>query len=111
MTQRWSLDGGKTLVNIDDITHISMEDHYAKVCWQQTGLKKEKLVRLSLKEAVKQLPVDRFIQIHRSHLINLDHVEGLIREKQKCMVNIDGVELPVSRSRLATVKSMLTSDI
>lgn len=109
-TRRWSLDGGKTLVNIDDIIHISMEDHYAKICWLQTGVKKEKLVRLSLKEAVKQLPQDRFLQIHRSHLINLERAEGLVREKQKWIVNIDGVELPVSRSRLSAVKNMLSGD-
>lgn len=106
--RRWSLDGGKALVNIPDITHISMEDHYAKICWQQTGLKKEKLVRLSLKEAIKQLPQDRFIQIHRSHLINLDHAEGLKREKQKWMVEIGGADLPVSRGRLPTVKTILS---
>lgn len=106
-TRRWSLDGGKTLVNMPDITHISMEDHYAKISWQQTGQIKEKLVRLSLKEAVKQLPEDRFIQIHRSHLINLDHAEGLKREKQKWMVGVGGVDLPVSRGRLSAVRNML----
>lgn len=106
-TGRWALDGGKFMISTQAISHISMEDHYARIWWRQDDEMHDKMVRLTMRDAIKQLPEDQFVQIHRSHLINSLRAEGLVRKSQKWFVNIGGTELPVSRTRLADVKTKL----
>lgn len=109
-TERWVLDGGKVIINIDDISHVSMEDHYARIWWHKNEKMCNSLVRLSMKEVVNQLPEGQFIQIHRSHLINSSRAEGVVRINQKWSVTINGTELPISRTRLAEVRSKLQGE-
>lgn len=108
VTTRWSLDGGRLIVIVEQITHLSMEDHYARIFWRTSeGEGKEALVRLPLKEAMQQLPQDRFLQIHRSHLVNLDSVEGVTRKGRGWAAVIGDTMVPVSRNRITELKDRL----
>lgn len=104
---RWSLDGGRLLIDLDQLTHLSMEDHYARVHWNAVQGQQSDLVRLTLKEAMDELPPGRYIQIHRSHLVRVDAVDALKRKGRGWVVMIGAVELPVSRHRLSSLRETL----
>lgn len=65
-------------------------DKYTSICIGN----KEYACRISLKELQKELP-DNFIQIHRSVLVNLNHITEINERNQT--INMNGKELPISR--------------
>lgn len=84
-----------------EISHISIEDHYCNIHYSRSDRLMNKLIRLPIKEMARKLPADFFIQIHRSHIVNLGHVAYIKKTGRNYRVvlkNFD-VELPVSRSR------------
>ena len=87
------------------ISHVSVEDHYCRIHHQTGGGVRNHLLRLTMKQLLAELNSDGFFQIHRSHLVNLNHVRGWKAEKHKrFLVMNQGAELPISRSRMAELK-------
>ena len=92
-------------INAYDISHITVEEHYCSVFVLENEALRRIEVKLALKETLAQLPVDYFLQIHRSHLVNLTYVRSIRtsgRSYELLMENSDSV-LPVSRHRLSEV--------
>ena len=84
-----------------EISHVTVEDHYCNIHYLNSERSMNKLVRLPIKEMVKKLPADYFIQIHRSHIVNVGHVTSIKkigRDYKLTLKDIDR-ELPISRSR------------
>jgi len=91
------------------ITHISVEDHYCRVFYARGEKLDNVMVRLALKDLMRELPEASFQQIHRSHLVNFRHVSG-IRKKgrgHKLVLARFDLELPISRYRLAQIQPRL----
>ncbi len=59
---------------------------------------------MSLRSLEETLPVDRFMRIHRSYIINLDAVEGVGHNK----VKIASEELPVGESYRARLREYIS---
>lgn len=53
----------------------------------------------SLHEFEELLPARDFLRIHRSYLVNLHHIERLVKQKEKLFVQLASALLPVSRRR------------
>ena len=106
-----SADAGEMKIPHAQITHITVEDHYSRIFFSNDngGGLRNVLIRLPLKKLLQALPKDAFVQIHRSHVVNLSHVERMERSGRECrlVLNVDGVDLPVSRYRLPHIKPML----
>lgn len=69
----------------------------------------EHLIRTPIQELVAQLDPDLFWQVHRSTIINLDHLAGTRRdEASRLFVRFRGLanELPVSRAYVPLFKAM-----
>lgn len=100
---------GNGIINLADITHITVEDHYCRINYStEKGLKNE-MIRLPLKEMMQRLPNDFFIQIHRSHVVNVGHISHLAKEgrEHKVVLRLFAVELPVSRHRFKHLEPRL----
>ena len=84
---------------------MTIEEHYSRIFIREGQEYREVQVRLSLKEALAQLPDGLFIQTHRSHLVNLGHVSRIQRPARSYELTIgEGrYRLPVSRHRIAQV--------
>ena len=84
-----------TFVNFDDIDWIQAADQYVIV---HAGAK-EHLLRESLERLEKKLPGERFVRIHRSHVVNVAKVREVARlAKGDAEVTLaDGRRLRVSR--------------
>ncbi len=96
---------GLVVLPPQDISHISVEEHYSQI-WTHTPQGVIPIqARLSLKEALKQLPTHEFVQIHRSYLVSLHHVLQVDKEGTSHYVVLrHSVErLPISRRRTSQV--------
>ena len=85
-----------TMSNMDDIIWLEAAGDY--VCVHLTG--KTKIVRRTLKAFMADLPSDGFQKIHRSTIINLNHVSEMIAQKkgEAILVMSDDHRLKVSRT-------------
>jgi DNA-binding LytR/AlgR family response regulator len=92
-------------IPIDEVLYFQADDKYTVV---QTATA-EHLIRTPIFELSGQLDPDRFWQVHRSTIINLDHLAGTRRDEQsRLFVRVRGQarELPVSRAYVHLFKAM-----
>ncbi|RZI98043.1 MAG: response regulator transcription factor [Rubrivivax sp.] len=92
-------------IPVDEVLFFHADDKYTVV---QTATA-EHLIRTPIFELSGQLDPSRFWQVHRSTIINLDHLAGTRRDEQsRLFVRIRGQarELPVSRAYVHLFKAM-----
>jgi DNA-binding LytR/AlgR family response regulator len=80
-------------INLDEIIYLEAAKNYTKL--YTADEMKPYIVRLTLIEAMKLLPIDKFLRVHRSFVVAADHIDTVARDIVK-LATID-VELPVSR--------------
>ncbi len=89
-----------------DVVSVSADLHYLHV---HTVLGKATL--LGTLEEAEQLVGEPGLRIHRSHLVNCDHVRRVLRKGSGWLVETTtGTKLPVSRRRMAAVRARLGRD-
>ncbi|MDB4925893.1 LytTR family DNA-binding domain-containing protein [Mucilaginibacter sp.] len=79
-------------VNHDDITYIEGLKDYVKI--YLASVPKAIISRVTIKSLESQLPVDEFFRVHKSYIVNLEHVHSI----RKGRIKIAGVEIPFSDS-------------
>ncbi len=103
------VDSRRLSIHLKAISHVHIEDHYCRVFYQSPQGMRNILVRETLKGLINQLGPDSLLQIHRSHLVNKNHVSAYRRQGRKhwLLLVSGGEPLPVSRRRQAEVKQAL----
>lgn len=84
------------MLPVERVLYFEAADKYVIVATAEG----DALIRTSLRELLPQLDADRFWQIHRSIVVNLDHVDGAVRDDAGRMVlQVRNCQrrLPVSR--------------
>ena len=96
-------------VSTDNISHVTIEDHYCRIYVNSNEESKNIFVKTSLKGLLKRLPADQFVQIHRSHVVNLDYISQMKKRNRSCelILKHGDHKLPVSRYRLPKIMSYL----
>jgi len=92
-------------IAIDDVLFFRADDKYTCVQTAQG----EQLIRTTIAELTAQLDPEQFRQIHRSTIVNLNHVAGTRRDElSRLFVRVHGhaAELPVSRAYVHLFKPM-----
>ena len=92
-------------IPVGDVLFFHADDKYTIV---QTATA-EHLIRTPIFELASQLDPELFWQVHRSTIINLDHLAGTRRDEQSRLfvrVRGHGRELPVSRAYVHLFKAM-----
>jgi DNA-binding LytR/AlgR family response regulator len=92
-------------VAVDEVLFFHADDKYT--CVQTAGA--EYLIRTPIAELAAMLDPAQFWQVHRSTIVNLNHLEGTRRdEASRLFVRIKGhpQELPVSRAYVHLFKAM-----
>ena len=93
------------VIPVEDIIHVEAQDDYVELHTAKGRfLKKETMNRLEL-----QLPPEKFIRVHRSHIIRVDQMEKLEKYgKESYMVILkNGAKVLVSKSRIKNLKEQL----
>ena len=100
------------ILELDSISHITVEDHYCHIHTQEEAGAKSYFVKSSLAELLENLPQNHFIQIHRSHVVNVQAIRQFDKKSRSSKVYLKSdVILPVSRHRLNEVVAQLESMI
>jgi len=92
-------------VDVADVLFFQADDKYT--CVRTASA--EHLIRTTIGELASQLDPDRFVQVHRSTIVNLDHLAGTRRDElSRLFVRLRGHagELPVSRAYVHLFKAM-----
>jgi DNA-binding LytR/AlgR family response regulator len=105
---RWiqaSVGSAIQMIAVDEVLFFVSDEKYTRV---QTATV-EALIRKPIKELVEQVDPQRFWQIHRSTLVNVDAIAGVQRDlRGRQIVSIKGhpQKLEVSRSYAGLFKGM-----
>lgn len=87
-------------VNHEDIMYIEGLKDYVKIFL--SNALKPVISRVTFKSLESQLPADDFFRIHKSYIVNLDHVHSI----RKGRVKVADVEVPFSDSYKDTIDRM-----
>lgn len=82
-------------VLVSDITYIKSDDNYLEIHTKQ----RKHLIRSTMRDFLRQLPSEQFVQVHRSYVVNMKKVEAFTAGTV-----LVGVErIPVSRQYQSTL--------
>jgi two-component system, LytTR family, response regulator len=84
---------------IDDVMFVQAEGNYV-----QFQLRDKKLLsRVTMKEALELLPQKKFMQVHRSYIVNIDKVDRFNRES----VFINVMQIPVGQHYKEALETLI----
>jgi DNA-binding LytR/AlgR family response regulator len=93
------------LIAVGDVVYFQSDAKYTRVVLAQS----EALIRTPLKDLVAELDPEKFWQVHRSTVVNLDQVAGVLREdaeRQFVLFKHRPERLPISRQFTHLFKQM-----
>lgn len=95
---------GVRQITVANVIRFSAADDY--VMAHTIGC--EHLIAIRLNVLEKRLPVLRFLRIHRSHIVNLEHLSRFTNQANGTMAAhmIDGSEVPVSRRYAGAIRGV-----
>ena len=112
-TRRVTLGSGKASVevNMSSVVLVSAEENYCQVVIVDQDEVSRSLVRATLRSIEQELPGDRFLRLHRSHLVNTREVIQVLRRGRRFFVQLRHWDesIPISRSRVDSVLARLES--
>lgn len=99
-------DGSKIrIIPVKEIVRLEADDDYVKIFTQQGNFMKKK----TLTHFENILSGDVFVRVHRSHLLNIAHINRIDPYEKNSHVALlkDGSKIPVSRNGFQILKSVL----
>jgi DNA-binding LytR/AlgR family response regulator len=99
-------DGTTQYLAVEGIVAVHANAHYTYVFDGSV----EYFCPLPISEVEARLDADRFVRVHRSHIVRLDSIVGMKRAGDQALIELAGRDrhtVPVSRARVAPLKSRL----
>jgi len=96
-------------IAVDDVLYFQAQDKYVSVYTKEGGKESESLIRTPLSELIERLEPDRFWQIHRSTVVNVERIAGTTRDvmgRTTVKLKDSKAELQVSRAYSHLFKQM-----
>ena len=99
-------DGGTQFVAVEDVVAIHANAHYTTIFNGQEKL----FCPLAIGDVEQRLD-NRFVRVHRSHIVNITRVVGHRRSGDNELIEMDAdhYAVPVSRSRIGSLKSRVAA--
>jgi NO-binding membrane sensor protein with MHYT domain len=93
-------------VELTDIVSVTADGHYTKI---RTSNSEDHFCNYSLSRVEEKLDPGVFLRVHRSHIVNLDHVKSFERQHDKGLVSMlcDDHVIPVSRTNIEKLQAAL----
>ena len=88
---------------IDEIIYIESMGDYVRFFLEE----KKIVTLLSLSKMIELLPEQKFIQIHRSYIINFEKINFI----QNNIISIGQYQLPISKSRKKELMEVINSKL
>ncbi|OEZ56543.1 LytTR family DNA-binding domain-containing protein [Duganella sp. HH105] len=102
---RASVGNSVRLIPVEQVRYLRAEEKYTQVVWEEGAA----LIRKTIRELAEQLDPERFVQTHRSVIVNLSCVGTVVRgvnETAELHLRDGDDVLPVSRSYLHHFRQM-----
>ena len=99
-------NGATRLLSSEDILSVKANAHYTTVFDGQADY----FCNLSITEVAERLDPERFVRVHRSFIVNRDHVAAFRRHGDQGLLELDcqpPFRVPVSRGRVPQVRQLL----
>lgn len=93
------------IIPLNEVLYIEAADDYAKITTaEKYYLKHQRMMQFEV-----QLPEQQFVRIHRSYIVNLQHIQKveLYEKEQYCVILRNQKKLPVSRNGYGKLKTVL----
>lgn len=101
-------DGATQFVPVERIVAVHANAHYTFLFDGTARL----FCPLAIGDVESRLDTDRFLRVHRSHIVNIDRITGMRRSGDGARIELAASErytVPVSRSRIGWLKTRLDS--
>lgn len=98
------------VVDFRNILFFEAQGSYSRVMFMKNESVREKVMSTSLSDYEDMMPGDVFYRIHKSFLINCQHVKNIIRDDVGQVVINNEFTLPVSRRRFGALLEFLKSN-
>ncbi|MDR1224663.1 MAG: LytTR family transcriptional regulator DNA-binding domain-containing protein [Tannerella sp.] len=92
------------IIPIEEIIYIKADGDYVSISTSEGSWLKEQ----TMKHTEDQLPADRFVRIHRSCIVNINHISRIERygEKQQVVLH-NNEKIKISATRYQTLRQLL----
>ena len=100
-------------IDVNDIFYMESMQNYVSVCYQKNGKPKKELLRNTIKNLETQLTNTSLLRCHRSFIVNtnlIKNVEGNAQGLRLDLVDLNEIQIPVSRKYIKVLKGMINSD-
>ena len=101
-------DGGTHFLAVEHVVAVHANAHYTYIFDGNDKL----FCPLAIGDVESRLDNDRFVRVHRSHIVNIDRVVGYKRSGDNELVEMAAMHhylVPVSRSRIGSLKSRVAT--
>lgn len=86
-------------IRFDELRYIKSDGNYVEIFCENKKL----ITRSTLKDFMQKLPPNRFVQVHKSYAVNVEHIDAI--EYSSIMVGKE--QIPISRSFTNDLKKIL----
>jgi len=92
-----------------DLLYIEATENYVTVVWENNHTIKKQLIRMTMKEAIKQINDPLIIFSHRSFIINLRKVQQVTSRGGVSIITLKNIDtsIPLSTTYKKVIKEML----
>ncbi len=87
---------GLVFVDLDQILYCESDSNYTR-CYLENG--EQYLVSKTLGDVQEVLETHKFVRVHRQYLVNLRHVQKLLKGEGSYLLLTNGSSIPVSRQQ------------
>jgi two-component system LytT family response regulator len=99
---------GMLFIEYDDVIRIQSSNKYSIVF---TTEGKQHIVPKSLSRFEEVLSQKRFVRVHDSHMVNINHLKGYLKGKGGEIIMSDGTHVPVSVRKKDTLASIFKNPL
>lgn len=98
-----NVNGLQEIIEVNDILYIKADGSYSDVI-----LKNKKIcITKRLAEFEKLQDIAPFIRIHRSQIVNINHIQKISKSDGGCVFMTDGAELSISKEKRQELDDLL----
>lgn len=102
-----TLQNKRTLIKLEDVTFCKADDNYCEIYLKND--KTKNILSRTLGDLEKKLPQQLFQRVHRSFIVNMNHVSYFEKDKNLLVINQNGEEIqkiPVSATYKEAIRKM-----
>ena len=102
-----TLQNKRTLIKLEDVTFCKADDNYCEIYLKND--KTKHILSRTLGDLEKKLPQQLFQRVHRSFIVNMNHVSHFEKDKNLLVINQSGEEeqkIPVSATYKDALRNM-----